>query len=89
MNDIDNEMEAKIAELDRIEKLKRPQPFYPTEAPLSRAAQQTECDRLEALKRPTVLPPQVAPDFIAEQRERLQREARHERLKAAIGGRLR
>jgi hypothetical protein len=89
---MDQDLEAKLAELHRIEKLKGPrnpsrehQYFQPTQQPQTTA----ELNRLEALKRPTVLPPKVEPDWIAEQRERLQREARHERLKNAIGGRLR
>jgi hypothetical protein len=85
MND---DMEKKIAEMARIEKLKGPSPFTPSEPPISKEARQTEYERLEALKQPRPVQPRVEPDFVAQTRERLEREARHERLKAATGGRL-
>jgi hypothetical protein len=84
----DLELEKKLAELARIEKLKGPSSFTPSSAPPSQEAQQAEWERLEALKKPRPVPPRIAPDFVQQTRERLQREARHERLKAATGGRL-
>jgi hypothetical protein len=91
LHDRDDEMEAQLAELDRIEKLKGPR------SP-SRAAQyfqpsppqdmQAEQERLENLKRPRAVPPRVEPDFIQQKREDMQAAARHERIKAATQGRL-
>ena len=88
LHDRDDDMEKKVAEMARIEKLKGPSPFTPSEPLISKEARQTEYERLEALKQPRVPPPHVPPDFVAQTRERLEREARHERLKAATGSRL-
>jgi hypothetical protein len=87
----DEEMERRLAELVRLEQLKRPLPPYtpPPPTPEQIAAEQLERQRLESLKRPSPLPPRPTPDFAAEQRARMEREKRHERIKAAVNGGLR
>jgi len=87
----DTEMEKKLAELDRIEKLKGPR--NPSKAqqyfqPTATGPTQAEIDRIEAAKRPAVLPPRPERSFIDDKREQMQRDARKERLIAATGGRL-
>jgi hypothetical protein len=89
MND---DFEQQLAEMDRIEKLKGPrnpsraqQYFEPTLQP--QAAE--ELERLEALKRARPVLPKPERDFIADKRDEMVREARHERIKAATGGRIR
>jgi hypothetical protein len=78
----DNDIEKEVAELARIERLKNPSPFYPTETPEERAAWKDRVDDLKAkASQPTRLPPKPAPDLEAQIRERLERERLHERLK--------
>jgi len=88
MNTLTDEDEQKLQRLAFMERLKGPSPFAPSSPPPSEVAQATERERLEALKRPIVRPTLPKPDFITQERERLLREQRHERLKAAIGGRI-
>lgn len=87
----DKEIEQRVAELARLENLKKPLPPYtrPAPSPAQIAAEQAERQRLESLKRPAPLPPRPTPDFAAEQRARMEREKRHERIKAAANGGLR
>jgi hypothetical protein len=92
MNDED---EAKLQELNRLEKLKGPrnsreQAYFQAAPPTAdeTAWQEAQAQRQEALKKNPVLPPRQPRNFIADTRERLEREARHERLKAATQARL-
>jgi hypothetical protein len=84
----DDDLEKRLAERVRLENLKQPLPLYtpPPLTPEQIAAAQAERQRLEKLKQPTPLSlsPKLAPDFAQQERERLERERRHEWLKGAF-----
>jgi hypothetical protein len=90
-----DDMEKQLAEMDRLERLKGPrnsraQAYFQPAPPTAdeTAWREAQAQRQEALKKNPVLPPRQPRNFLADTRERLEREARHERLKAATGARL-
>jgi hypothetical protein len=82
----DDDLEKRLAERVRLENLKQPLPTFapPPLTPEQIAAAQAERVRLENLKKPALLPPKPAPDFAQLERERMERERRHEWLKGAL-----
>jgi hypothetical protein len=92
----DNEMEATLTEMARIESLKGPrnptraqqyfQPAPPTPEQLQ--AMTAQADRQERAARPAVLPSRPEPNFLEDKRAQMQRDARKEQLIAATGSRL-
>jgi hypothetical protein len=79
--------EKLLQEQARIEKLKCPSPFTPSETPEEVAAwREAQAKRQEAAKRST--PPRAEIDFLEQRRRQLIEQRRAERIKAATGGRL-
>jgi hypothetical protein len=81
--------EKMLLEQERIEKLKGPSPFTPSETPEEVAAwREAQAKRQEAAKRSTPPRPRVEIDFLEQRRRQLIEQRRAERIKAATGGRL-
>jgi hypothetical protein len=83
---LDDDLEKRLAERVRLENLKQPLPTYtpPPPTPEQIAAAQEERQRLEKLKQPKPPLPKPAPNFAQQERERLERERRHEWLKGKL-----
>jgi hypothetical protein len=81
--------EKLLQEQARIEKLKNPSPFTPSETPVEEAAwREAQAKRQEAAKRSTPTPPPAEVDFLEQKRRQLIEQRRAERIKSARGGRL-
>jgi hypothetical protein len=77
--------EKLLQEQARIEKLKGPSPFTPSETPEEVVAWRTaQAKRQEAAKQPTPARPLVEIDFLEQRRQQLKMERHKERLKGPI-----
>jgi hypothetical protein len=82
----DTEYLERLAFLEKLKGPRNPTPPYVPPPPTAEqlAAEQAERERIERVKSPSRLPPKPERDFMQEQRQRLERERLHEKLKGAM-----